>query len=196
MSYATSAVKRNRRPTFELGIQPGYCRGVSDDMSVALGAKLAALRIAKGLTQQALAKRAGIARTTVTDYERNDIRPTRASLAKLAEALGVSPTEIGPPFDPEAPRAHRKPGRRNGTDASIHARRERADNRNTPGQGEWDLGFELEMQEALRKSYVAQIAMAAADLPEDERRLLLAEVRERTLPHLRGRPARMGNTQA
>lgn len=51
--------------------------------------KIKALRKKKGLTQEELAKRLGIGRTTVTLWERGDNRPNIDLLMPLAKALGV-----------------------------------------------------------------------------------------------------------
>jgi transcriptional regulator with XRE-family HTH domain len=58
-------------------------------------ASLKALRLRAGLTQEELAKKAGLDRPWVNQMERGN-RPITASPAeKLAAALGVSPAELG-----------------------------------------------------------------------------------------------------
>jgi transcriptional regulator with XRE-family HTH domain len=77
-------------------------------MLAAIGVKIAALRNAKGWSQQDLASKAKVARPTLADYERGESRPRAENLARLAKALGVAPEQLGTPYDPEAPRRHRK----------------------------------------------------------------------------------------
>ncbi len=48
-----------------------------------------------GLTQEQLAERAGIAATSVVRLENGDVdRPRASTLTKIAEALGIKPTEL------------------------------------------------------------------------------------------------------
>jgi transcriptional regulator with XRE-family HTH domain len=61
---------------------------------VHIGQKLKALRIEHALTQQELADRAGVTRTTVARLERNENEPHMTTARKLAEALGVHPREL------------------------------------------------------------------------------------------------------
>ena len=56
--------------------------------------KLRKLRTAKGLSQDALAKRAKITREYVNKLEAGRYDPTMGVLTKLARALGVSVTEL------------------------------------------------------------------------------------------------------
>ncbi len=56
--------------------------------------KLRQLREAKGLSQRALAKKAGISREYVLRLEAARQDPTLGTLEKLAKALGVSVTEL------------------------------------------------------------------------------------------------------
>ena len=85
------------------------------------GALLRQLRLAAGLTQEALAERAGVSAKAVSDLERGPSRsPRLATVALLAAALGLDPAgrarllaaarpETGPPAvpPPAAPRAAR-----------------------------------------------------------------------------------------
>ncbi len=60
----------------------------------ALGDRLRHLRRAAGLSQQALAERAGLDRTYVSAIERGRQNVTLAAVLRLAEALGVAPTSL------------------------------------------------------------------------------------------------------
>ena len=56
--------------------------------------RLRELREARFLSQQDLATKAGIARTTVTRLETAQRQPTWQTLQRLAAALGVEPGEL------------------------------------------------------------------------------------------------------
>ena len=56
--------------------------------------KLRELRIQKILTQKDLAEKAGLAAVTVAAIERGIELPTPKTSRKLADVLGVEPTEI------------------------------------------------------------------------------------------------------
>lgn len=58
------------------------------------GPRVKELRIEKGLSQEALAQRAGISFSTVNKVENRRKSPTLATLDKLAEALGVDTKEL------------------------------------------------------------------------------------------------------
>jgi transcriptional regulator with XRE-family HTH domain len=59
-----------------------------------IGDKLRDTRKRKLLTQQELADRAGIGVNTVIRIERNQVDPQGRTIRKLAEALGVAPSEL------------------------------------------------------------------------------------------------------
>lgn len=69
-------------------------------------ATLKALRQAAGLTQQQLADKAGLDRSWLNGMETGRKKITRAPREKLAEALGVSPVELGG-GEQEDPAQHR-----------------------------------------------------------------------------------------
>jgi len=50
------------------------------------------------LTQDALAQRARLARTSITNIETGNQQPTLHALWRIADALGVSPCELLPPW--------------------------------------------------------------------------------------------------
>ncbi len=61
------------------------------------------IRVARGrttpsLTQDALAQRAGLARTSITNIETGNQQPTLHALWRIADALGVSPCDLLPPW--------------------------------------------------------------------------------------------------
>jgi transcriptional regulator with XRE-family HTH domain len=59
-----------------------------------LGAALRQSRLAKGLSQSALAERARVSRNFVAQIERGESTPTVATIARLAAALGVTVGEL------------------------------------------------------------------------------------------------------
>lgn len=58
---------------------------------VYVGDRLKDLRVARALTQEELAKEAGVGKNTVNRIERNETEPHMSTLRKLAGALGVDP---------------------------------------------------------------------------------------------------------
>jgi putative transcriptional regulator len=56
--------------------------------------RLRAVRVSTGLSQRALAASAGVTRMTIQRTERGETRPTTATLAMLAAALGVEPMAL------------------------------------------------------------------------------------------------------
>jgi transcriptional regulator with XRE-family HTH domain len=60
---------------------------------IPLGQRLKAHRLAAGLTLSELARRAGMTPQRIAHYERELIRPTPVSAARLAQALGVEPED-------------------------------------------------------------------------------------------------------
>lgn len=69
-----------------------------------LGARLRALRRARGFTQERLAERAGLSYKFVGEIERGQGNPTLATLVALAEALDVDVVDLfGPAETRQAP---------------------------------------------------------------------------------------------
>lgn len=58
------------------------------------GQRLAALRQERGWTQPQLAELLGVSVKTVTYYERSARNPTAKTLDRIAEVLGVEPSEL------------------------------------------------------------------------------------------------------
>ncbi len=78
------------KPAGRGGVAPSAAQSSPEGPSVAqLGARLARLRIGRGLTQTALAARAGIPRPYVNALEAGRHEPTVRTLTALAGALGV-----------------------------------------------------------------------------------------------------------
>ncbi|MBL8112466.1 MAG: helix-turn-helix transcriptional regulator [Acidobacteria bacterium] len=84
--------------------------------SEGLGGRIRRLRVAKGLTQDALGERVGLSRRMVAYYEVQGGEPRPELLLKLASALGVSvdvlaglkPTPMAPSEPPVSPRLLRR----------------------------------------------------------------------------------------
>jgi transcriptional regulator with XRE-family HTH domain len=88
-------------------------------------ARLKSLRQRKALTQQELADKAGVTRSTVARVEGSAEEPFPTTIRKLAEALGVRPEDLGPdPADPAAPDASRPESHRRPPSALIDVVRE------------------------------------------------------------------------
>lgn len=68
------------------------------------GARLRALRRARGLTQAQLARAIGRHQSVIGPYERNEFMPARPVLERLAQALGTSPEYLLFGRDPERSR--------------------------------------------------------------------------------------------
>lgn len=62
----------------------------TSDVHERLAARLRALRVARGLTLDALAERAGVSRSMISLVERQESSPTAAVLDRLSAALGVT----------------------------------------------------------------------------------------------------------
>ncbi len=62
--------------------------------TVKIGANLRRLRESRLLTQAELGAAAGVHRDQVSRIERDEVEPRFSTIRKLAEALGVDPTEL------------------------------------------------------------------------------------------------------
>jgi transcriptional regulator with XRE-family HTH domain len=60
----------------------------------AIGQRIARLRKERGCSQQVLAKKMGIVRILVSDYERGRIRPHPEMVARFALAFGITTDEL------------------------------------------------------------------------------------------------------
>jgi len=65
-----------------------------NDSTETIGQRIARLRKLKGLTQHELAKKIGIERTVIANYERDRLRIYDEMVARIAMALGVSSDAI------------------------------------------------------------------------------------------------------
>lgn len=63
-----------------------------------LGDNIKSLRISKDMTQEELAKKSGVNRVSIGNYERGDREPNINTLIKIANALNVSVTELTNPI--------------------------------------------------------------------------------------------------
>jgi transcriptional regulator with XRE-family HTH domain len=61
---------------------------------VYVGERLKTLRIRQALTQEELAERAGLSKNAVNRLEVDKAEPRMSTLRKLAQALGVDPSEL------------------------------------------------------------------------------------------------------
>ena len=68
------------------------------DLRAEVGARLRTFRTAKGLSQEALAERAGLHRNYVGSVERGERDVGLGSLVRLTSALGVSLAEFFSPY--------------------------------------------------------------------------------------------------
>lgn len=73
----------------------------------AIGERIIGLRKARGLTLQECARLSGVAASTLSKIERNDLSPTVSTLVKIASGFGVEPAELLAPS-----RVATAPGRR------------------------------------------------------------------------------------
>ncbi len=86
----------------------GHDAGVRD-LRPALGGRIRELRRGLKLSQEALADRAGLHWTYVSDLERGQQTPTVDVVNRLARALGVTLAEFFAPLDEPFRRRSRKP---------------------------------------------------------------------------------------
>jgi transcriptional regulator with XRE-family HTH domain len=61
---------------------------------VKIGDNLKRQRIRKALTQEELARQAGLTTASVARIERNETEPRMSTLRKLAKALDIDPAEL------------------------------------------------------------------------------------------------------
>lgn len=74
-------------------VEDGGETGAAADM----GAVLRARRHARGLSLEQLSERSGVSRSMISKVERNEAMPSTAVLARIAEALGVTFSELMQP---------------------------------------------------------------------------------------------------
>jgi transcriptional regulator with XRE-family HTH domain len=67
---------------------------VSDNLTASLAAALQAARKSRGLSVSALAEGAGVSRAMIAKVERGEAQPTAVLLARLANALGMTLSEL------------------------------------------------------------------------------------------------------
>jgi transcriptional regulator with XRE-family HTH domain len=71
-----------------------------EDVDLAKRPTLEEARLSKLLSAFELAKRSGVAHTTILDIEQKNAKPRLSTIRKLAEVLGVDPREIAWPGNP------------------------------------------------------------------------------------------------
>ena len=62
--------------------------------AVRIGRSVREQRVKRFMTQEQLARTAGISLRQVVRIERNEVEPRFSTILKLAEALGVEPSEL------------------------------------------------------------------------------------------------------
>jgi transcriptional regulator with XRE-family HTH domain len=72
-------------------------------------------RVARGLSRERLAQRAGVSARTVFGIERGDHEPRRATAFVLAQALGIEPEYLLNEIEPASPGSIKTTPTRNGT---------------------------------------------------------------------------------
>ncbi|WP_416137097.1 cupin domain-containing protein [Halomonas sp. HK25] len=70
-----------------------------------VGGRLRQLRLARGLSQRELARRAGVTNSTISLIEQNSVSPSVSSLKKILDALPVSISTFFAGDEPSVPRA-------------------------------------------------------------------------------------------
>jgi transcriptional regulator with XRE-family HTH domain len=75
------------------------------DAGFDVGSRLRQLRLARGLSQRELAKRAGVTNSTISLIEQNSVSPSVSSLKKILDALPVSISAFFAGDEPSSPRA-------------------------------------------------------------------------------------------
>jgi transcriptional regulator with XRE-family HTH domain len=76
------------------GLEDGYCLVMGDDLPLRLGQNIKQLREARALTQQQIAKLAGVPRATWANLESGTANPTLAVINRVASALQVTMEEL------------------------------------------------------------------------------------------------------
>src|SRR5260370_29177388 len=82
---------------------------MATETSASFGELLKEHRLAAGLTQEALAERAGISARGIQALERGQSRPQRETARRLAVALGLPPEEQARLLDAATPSPRRRP---------------------------------------------------------------------------------------
>jgi DNA-binding XRE family transcriptional regulator len=72
--------------------QEGCSMSILSDMKI--GQSVKQQRVRKFMTQEQLAKTAGISPRQLVRIEKNDVEPRFSTILKLGKALGVNPSEL------------------------------------------------------------------------------------------------------
>lgn len=92
VSQATVSAASLRSPFAQPAAAPQPPKPETEETS--FGDRLKRLRTQRGLSLQALAGQVGVSKPALWKWERGDVRPRPAALARLAEVLGLSPAEL------------------------------------------------------------------------------------------------------
>jgi transcriptional regulator with XRE-family HTH domain len=69
-------------------------RARDQELAAEFGSRVRAARLEAGLTQEALAERAGLHSTYISNTERGYSGPNLYAIVRLAEGLGLDPAEL------------------------------------------------------------------------------------------------------
>jgi len=75
---------------------------LDNELEIAIGERLKALRATAGLTLDQLADRSGVSRAMISRIERAEASPTAALLARLCEGLGLTLSTFFAPEEPSS----------------------------------------------------------------------------------------------
>jgi DNA-binding XRE family transcriptional regulator len=93
--YFVAVIKEGGYALCEMANDPRHTVSIQrNDGASEMGRKVRQLRIAAGLTQTALAERAGMDRTHLSRLERGHLMPTVPTLKRVAETLQVTPRSL------------------------------------------------------------------------------------------------------
>ncbi|MEM9520388.1 MAG: helix-turn-helix transcriptional regulator [Actinomycetota bacterium] len=77
-----------------MSVVPRHERSKDIEIAAAFGAQVRAQRLAKGMTQEALAEAADLHPTFISNVERGYRVPTVPTLIRLSIGLGISPGQL------------------------------------------------------------------------------------------------------
>jgi transcriptional regulator with XRE-family HTH domain len=85
-----------------MSLHRGDIRGMKTPLRERFGLRVKALRLASGLSQEAFADHASIARSYMSRIERGMANPSLDAVESLADALGVDPSQLFEIVEPPA----------------------------------------------------------------------------------------------
>jgi transcriptional regulator with XRE-family HTH domain len=107
-----------------------------DEVRTSIGARIAHLRMEHGYSIRALAELADLSPSLISNAERGKVEPSIATLRRLSEALGTSPTYFVAAAHRGGPRVVRA-GERGRVEPASQSDAER-------GDGRWPVGVEVD----------------------------------------------------